>query len=79
MGWAAGLTVYIVVWWLVVFMVLPWGVQPVDAADVERGHAAGAPKRPRLVLKMAVTTVIATIIWVVIYLIIDSGVITFRE
>ena len=25
MGWVTGLAVYVIIWWLVIFMVLPWG------------------------------------------------------
>jgi len=33
-GWVTGLAVYAVIWWLVVFMVLPWGNRPLDPEDV---------------------------------------------
>ena len=51
MGWVSGIAVYIVIWWLVIFMVLPWGVQPIERGDVEKGHAASAPLRPRMLRK----------------------------
>lgn len=79
MGWVSGVAVYIIVWWVVIFMVLPWGVRSIQQEDVRKGHAAGAPQRPRLLLKLAVTTIIAALIWVIIYFIIDSGAISFRE
>ena len=79
MDWVTGTAVYVVIWWLVVFMVLPWGVQTVGREDVAKGHASSAPRRPRLLLKMAATTVVAAIVWYGIYLIIDSGAISFRE
>jgi predicted secreted protein len=78
MNWITGLAVYLVVWWLVIFMVLPWGNRPVDVDDVAKGHMAGAPKKPRLLVKVAVTTVITTLIWIAIYAIADSGLVTFR-
>ncbi len=66
-------------WWLVIFMVLPWGNRPVDDEDVARGHASSAPKKPRLLLKVAITTVIAAVLWVIVYFIIDAGWISFRN
>jgi predicted secreted protein len=60
-------------------MVLPWGVQTIGREDVAKGHASSAPRRPRLLLKMAVTTLVAAIIWYGVYLIIESGTISFRE
>ena len=79
MGLTTGIAVYVVIWWTVIFMVLPWGVQSIGENDVAKGHASGAPKRPRLLRKMAVTTVVAAILWTVFFLIAESGVISFRE
>ena len=78
MTWVTGLAVYVVLWWLVIFMVLPWGNRPIDAEDVAKGHAPSAPKKPRLLIKMAATTVIAGVIWAVVYVITEAGWIGFR-
>lgn len=79
MGWLTGIAVYVVVWWLVIFMVLPWGNRAVDDADVARGHASGAPQRPRLVLKAAITTLVAGVVWLIIWAVVTHGGITFRR
>ena len=79
MGWISGLAVYAIVWWLMIFMVLPWGVRPIGREDVEKGQAAGAPRRPRLLSKMALNTVLASIVWGVIYVVVESGSISFRQ
>ena len=79
MDWVSGLAIYAVIWWLVIFMVLPWGARAkVDADDVAKGQDAGAPKRPRLLLKLAVTTVVAGIVWAGVYWALTSGVVSFR-
>jgi predicted secreted protein len=78
MGWVSGIAVYIVIWWLVIFMVLPWGVQPIERGDVEKGHAASAPLRPRMLRKMAITTLISAVLWLIAYVIIQSDLISFR-
>lgn len=77
MGVFTGVVVYAVVWFLVLFMVLPWGVRIPD--EPEPGHAPSAPANPRIKLKMAVTTAIAGAVWLIIYLVVASGVISFRE
>jgi predicted secreted protein len=79
MGWAGGITVFFVTWWLVIFMVLPWGVQAIDQEDVEKGQSRGAPKKPLMIRKFVITTVITTILWGIAYLLIDSGMLSFRE
>lgn len=72
-----GFMVYVIVWWLVLFTVLPFGNQA--AENVQPGTVESAPERPRLWLKALITTVIATLIWAVIYWIIDAHLITFRS
>ncbi len=61
MTWFTGLMVYLVLWWLVFFAVLPFGVRVPD--EVEQGHATSAPARPRLWLKAGITTLIAAVLW----------------
>lgn len=73
MGWISGLATYIVIWWIVLFMVLPWGVRTIDADDIAQGHAPSAPRRPRMILKAAVTSVVAAAVWLIVYYVIETG------
>lgn len=79
MSWTTGLAVYLVMWWLVLFMVLPWGVQRVDPDELLDGEDPGSPAKPRLLLKAAVTTVVAGILFAIFYYVEQSGLITFRQ
>lgn len=72
-----GIVVYIIVWWLVLFTVLPWGVRP--PAEPGKGHATSAPARPRLLLKFAITTVIAAGLWFVVDYVISSGILVLSD
>jgi predicted secreted protein len=76
MGWLSGILVYLVVWWLVIFMVLPWGVKPPD--NPEPGHATSAPDRPMLWRKVAITSVITAVVWGIIYVAIENSWVSFR-
>lgn len=78
MGWVSGIAVYFVVWWVALFLVLPWGVRPVGPEDVARGHAAGAPARPRMWRRVAATTLVAAVLWLIIYLVIENGWVSIR-
>jgi len=71
-----GILVYVLIWWLVLFMVLPWGASPPDEPEV--GHAPSAPERPMLWRKALATTVIAAILWVGAYVLITSELLQFR-
>ena len=66
-----GVMLFVVIWWLVFFAVLPFGNRPVE--NPEPGHAASAPAKPRLVLKAAITTGVALVLFVGARLAIDSG------
>ena len=44
MNWLTGILVYVMIWWVVIFAVLPWGVRVPD--EPEPGHAASAPETP---------------------------------
>lgn len=76
MSWFTGTMVYLVLWWLVLFAVLPWGVRP--AEHLEPGQDKGAPDKPRLWLKALITTAITAIIWAGVYWAVTSEVISFR-
>lgn len=77
MGWVTGIIVYVLVWWITLFAVLPLWVDPAEPGDP--GHAAGAPAKPRMLLKVAVTTVVSAVIWVAIDLVVNSSWFSFRE
>ena len=76
MSWFTGLIVYILVWWVTLFAVLPLWVVPADSSDL--GHLAGAPKHPRLARKALVTTLVAAVIWLAIYALVRSPWLSFR-
>ena len=42
---ATGIAVYLVLWWVVLFAVLPWGVHVPE--HTQPGFADSAPERPR--------------------------------
>ena len=57
-------------------MSLPFGVRP--PAEIEQGHATSAPAKPMLWRKMAASTLIAAVLFAVVYVVIRSGVISFQ-
>jgi predicted secreted protein len=75
MSFATGLIVFVIVWWLVLFMVLPWGIRREETP--EEGHEPGAPQNPRILMKAVITTVIAAVIWGAIYWAIEADLIHF--
>ncbi len=72
-----GVMVYVIVWWLVLLTVLPFGNRAPETA--QPGHVESAPERPRMWIKAGVTTAVATLIWGVIYWVIGADLVSFRE
>ena len=66
---------YLGVWWLTLFAVLPWGNRPPDHNDdTVRGSAGSAPARPRIKRKLLVNTLIATLVFAAIIAVSRSGI-----
>jgi predicted secreted protein len=79
MDWFTGTVVYLLIWWVALFCVLPIGTRPVQEADPEAGGWRGAPAKPMLGRKLLGTTVLAAILWIGVYALIGSELISFRE
>ena len=78
MGFFSGFVVFVIIWWTVIFMVLPFGVRP-EVDDVQPGHQVGAPSNPRLLRKVLITTAISVVLWVIINILITENVFSFRD
>ena len=77
MSWATGVMVYIVLWWTVLFAVLPLGVRRVE--NPGRGQERGAPERPDLKRKAIITSIVAALLWLVFYFIHQADIFSFRQ
>jgi predicted secreted protein len=55
--------IYFVVWWVVLFAVLPWGVRTQEEeGDVVLGTTRSAPARPLMLRKVVATSIVAGVI-----------------
>ena len=70
--------IFFVVWWVVLFAVLPFGVKSQhEAGSFEPGTDPGAPQRPLLLIKVGATTVISAVLVAIAYAVWESGIIPF--
>lgn len=77
MSLTGGIVLYSILWFLVLFVLVPIGQKSQEeAGEVTPGTPPGAPHEPRLKRKMLWATVISAVIWGVIAWIILGGVIT---
>lgn len=77
MSWATGVMVYLVIWWTILFAVLPLGVRRVE--NPGRGQETGAPERPDLRRKALITSVVAAVLWIAFYLFHQADILNFRR
>lgn len=79
MTWFTGVVVYLLVWWTVLFAVLPFGTEPDPEGDPAAGGWRGAPRRPLLLRKVIATTLVAAVIWLAIFAVVESDWLSFRS
>ena len=60
-----GIAIYIILWWLCFFAMLPMGAQSLHEADeaAAPGIERGAPKTPNLAMKALWAAGIAAVLW----------------
>jgi predicted secreted protein len=73
------LATYFIVWWVVLFAVLPFGVRSqAENGDVSPGTDPGAPALPRLLAKLLTTTFIAAVVFAAGAWVYSSGLINLE-
>jgi predicted secreted protein len=75
MSISTAIATYFLVWWIMLFAVLPWGVRPQEK-DAPPGTDPGAPMLPRLGLKLIWTTVVAAVVWAIGALVYVNGLVS---
>ena len=81
MGITGSIIVYVMIWWIIFFSVLPIGIQSNKEVFKEKieGMDPGAPKNPKIGKKFLITTIITTFIFSVIYYLVDIEFLNLRE
>ena len=73
-----GVILYLLIWWLALFCVLPIGTRPQSQGKMEEGGWRGAPQKHLMGWKILGTTGLAAVIWFGVYLLIESEWLSFR-
>ena len=77
MDWFTAFVVFVLVWWTLLFTVLPLWTRPQAEADEATGWR-GVPERPLMLRKLLVTTLISLLVWGAIMWVIQSPYLSFR-
>ena len=81
MGITGSIIVYVLIWWIIFFSVLPLGIKSNKEKFKEtiEGIDPGAPINPRIGKKFLITTIITSIIFIVIYYLVKFDILNLRE
>ena len=77
MSLLASVFTYLIIWWTVLFAVLPWGNR--QPKEYETGMAPGAPSNPNIKKKLIATTIVSFIVLGIVYACVEFKIIDFRE
>ncbi len=70
MSTTTAIAIFFLIWWVVLFAVLPWGVRSQhEGGEVTPGTDPGAPVVPKLGRKLIWTTVVASAIFAACYVV----------
>ena len=81
MGITGSIIVYVLIWWMIFFSVLPVGIRSKKEKFKEHigGVDPGAPNNPNIGKKFLITTIITSIIFIVIYYLVQFNLLNLRE
>ena len=81
MGITGSIIIYVMIWWIIFFSILPVGIQSNKEIFKEsiEGADPGAPNNPKMAKKFLITTIITSILFIMIYYLVNAGVLNLRN
>ena len=81
MSITGSIIVYVMIWWVIFFSVLPLGIKSNKEVFNEsiEGTDPGAPKNPKIGKKFLITTIITSILFIIIYYTVELGFFNLRN
>ena len=70
--------IYIIIWWIVFFAILPIDVNRTKTVKID-GEDPGSPENPKMLKKFLYCTGITTVIFIIIYLLIKFEYLNLRN
>ena len=70
--------IYIILWWIIFFAILPIDVDRSKIVKIE-GEDPGSPENPKIFKKFVYCTVITTILFIIIYLLMKFEYLNLRN
>jgi predicted secreted protein len=75
-----GVAIFFLIWWIVLFAVLPWGVHSQqEDEEISPGTDPGAPAIPNLRRKLVWTTLVSVVVFAACYVIYVERLVTLES
>ena len=78
MTFTGSLVIYVIIWWMVFFAILPIDVNRQKTHKIE-GEDPGSPENPKILKKFIYCTGITSIIFIIIYLLVKYDHLNLRN
>ena len=78
MSLTGSLIIFIIIWWIVFFALLPIDVNREKKQNI-KGIDPGAPENPKIVKKFVYSTLITSIIFIIIFLLVKYEYLNIRD
>ena len=81
MGLTGSIIIYVMIWWVVFFSVLPFGIKSNKEIfkNTIEGNDPGAPKNPKIAKKFLITTIITSILFIMVYYLVNNDFLNLRN
>ena len=78
MSFTGSIVVFVCLWWIVFFSILPVDVNREKKGNIE-GIDPGAPENPKIIKKIIYSSLITSIIFIIIYLLVKYEYLNIRN
>jgi|TARA_B100001750_G_C15394291_1_gene539150 predicted secreted protein len=66
-----GAILFILIWWIVLFTILPFKIKSqIESGQIVESTDPGAPENPRIVQKFLIVTIISLMLWLGLYVLV---------
>jgi len=72
------IVIFVIIWWIVFFSLLPIDVNRNKKTQIE-GEDPGSPENPKIIKKFIYTTIISTIVFLIIYYLVQYNYLNLRN
>jgi predicted secreted protein len=80
MSITGSVVVFIILWWLVLFIILPRNINSQqEKGNIIQGTDPGAPINPNIVKKLIITTFITSLLFAIIFFLTYFNILNIRE